>query len=80
MQVNSRVQNIVVKVLDGYSFTRAEILQLLNLDYRSTDAEFVMMAANEISRAASKNRAEVHAPIDLNVASCPNNCSFVFIS
>jgi biotin synthase len=40
------------------------------------DAGFIRSAANAITRAASKGKAEVHAQIGLNLSPCPNNCSF----
>jgi biotin synthase len=35
-----------------------------------------MAAADAINRAASENKAEVHAQIGVNLSPCPKNCSF----
>jgi len=71
---------MVGKVLDGYFLTRDEILRLLETPPHSMDAGLIITAANTITRAASKGKAEVHAQIGLNLSPCPNNCSFCAFS
>ena len=78
MSVNT--QNIVDKVFDGCSLTRNEVIHLLETPPHSMDAGLIMVAANTITRATSKGKAEVHAQIGLNLSPCPNNCSFCAFS
>jgi len=72
----SEVDAIINKVFDGHFITREEILYLLGIDPHSMEGGFIMVAANSITRTASKGKAEVHAQIGLNLSPCPNNCSF----
>jgi biotin synthase len=74
--MSPKVNEIVNKVFNGHFITREEIAYLLKVDPHSIDGGFIMAAANSITRAASKSKAEVHAQIGLNLSPCPNNCSF----
>src|SRR4030066_1850864 len=74
--IGSEVNEIVNKIFDGHFITREEILSLLRIDPHSMEGGFIMTAANSMTRAASKGKAEVHAQIGLNLSPCPNNCSF----
>jgi biotin synthase len=76
MEISSKVKEMINKVLDGHLLTKEEIVCLLKINHHSVDAGFIMTAANAITRAASKGKAEVHAQIGLNLSPCPNNCSF----
>jgi biotin synthase len=76
MMIHSKVNEIVIKVFDGHLMSREEIIYLLKVDPHSVDGGFIMTAANSITRAASKGKAEIHAQIGLNLSPCPNNCSF----
>ncbi|MGD8253632.1 MAG: hypothetical protein PVI73_15095 [Syntrophobacterales bacterium] len=76
MIVDPRVTDAVAKVFDGHLLTRVEILLLLSINPHSTEAGFVMAAADAINRAASEHKAEVHAQIGVNLSPCPKNCSF----
>jgi biotin synthase len=76
MRIDSKVYDIVSKVTDGHSPTRDEIVFLLKVDPHSPAAGFVMASADAINRAASQNKAEVHAQIGVNLSPCPKNCSF----
>jgi biotin synthase len=76
MGISFNIQDIVDKVLDGYSLTRDEIVRLLEAPPHSMDAGLIMAVANTITWAASKGIAEVHAQIGLNLSPCPNNCLF----
>jgi biotin synthase len=76
MKITSTVEDIVHKLLDGHFLKREDIIYLLRIDHQSIDATFIRSAANAITRAASKGKAEVHAQIGLNSSPCPNNCSF----
>ncbi len=74
--IGSKVNDIVNKVWDGHFINREEIVSLLRIDPHSMEGGFIMTAANSMTRAASKGKAEVHAQIGLNLSPCPNNCSF----
>ena len=76
MQISSDIKEMVAKVFDGLFLTREEIVYLLKMNHHSTDAGFIMVAANEMSRKAARGQAEVHAQIGLNLSPCPNDCSF----
>ncbi|OGQ01343.1 MAG: radical SAM protein [Deltaproteobacteria bacterium RBG_19FT_COMBO_46_12] len=74
--ISSKVNEIVSKVFDGHFINREEIVSLLRIDPHSMEGGIIMTAANSMTRAASKGKAEVHAQIGLNLSPCPNNCSF----
>jgi biotin synthase len=74
--IRSKVNEIVDKVFDGHFITREEIVYLLGIDPHTMEGGFIMVAANSITRSASRGNAEVHAQIGLNLSPCPNNCSF----
>jgi biotin synthase len=76
IKISSTVEDIVPKLWDGHFLKREDITYLLRIDHQPIDATFIRSAANAISRAASKGKAEVHAQIGLNLSPCPNNCSF----
>jgi biotin synthase len=76
IKISSTVEDIAHKFLDGHFLKREDITYLLRIDHQSMDAGFIRSAANAITRAASKGKAEVHAQIGLNLSPCPNNCSF----
>lgn len=76
MKIDSDIENIIDKVMDGDLLTKDEIIFLLKRDCQSLAAGMVMAVANEINRTVSHGKAEVHAQIGLNLSPCPNNCSF----
>lgn len=76
MGINSEVKDVIKKVFDGGFPTANDLRLLLNIKPHSAEAGFVIGCADEINRAASKGKAEVHAQIGLNLSPCPNNCSF----
>jgi len=76
VKIDSDIENIVDKVMDGHLITKDEIICLLKRNYHSLAGGMIMAAANEINRVAFQGKAEVHAQIGLNLSPCPNNCSF----
>lgn len=76
MSINPDLAEIVNKVKQGDIPDETEIRVLLQVAPHSADAGYVLGAADEINRAASNNKAEVHAQIGLNLSPCPRNCSF----
>ncbi len=76
MKVDTKIVKIVGSVYDGKYPSAEEIRLLLNTEPHSIDAGYIIASADNLNRAASKNRAEVHAQIGINCAPCPRNCSF----
>ncbi len=76
MSINPVLVEIVNKVKQGGIPDESEIRALLQVAPHSADAGYVLGAADEINRAASNGKAEVHAQIGLNLSPCPRNCSF----
>jgi len=76
MSINPKLIEVVNKVRQGGIPDETEIRTLLQVAPHSVDAGYVLSAADEINRAASNGKAEVHAQIGLNLSPCPRNCSF----
>ena len=76
MKIDAKVSDSISKIIDGYLLTREEISHLLTITPHSTEAGLIMASADSINRTASQGKAEIHAQIGLNLAPCPNNCSF----
>ena len=76
MRINPDLVEIVNKVKQGGIPNETEVRVLLQATPHSADAGYVLGAADEINRAASNNKAEVHAQIGLNLSPCPRNCTF----
>ncbi|MEW6571858.1 MAG: radical SAM protein [Nitrospirota bacterium] len=76
IRIDSKIIDIVTRVSEGYFLTRDEIIRLLKVGPHSMDAGYIMASADILNREASNGKAEVHAQIGLNLAPCPNNCSF----
>lgn len=76
MVIGADLIEIVDKVKRGGIPDAKEIEALLRVAPHSPDAGYVLGAADEINRAASDGKAEVHAQIGLNLAPCPRNCAF----
>jgi len=65
---------IVSKSLDGAVLNEEEIAQRFRIPLFSQESAMMLSAAREKSERASNGLAEVHAPVGLKVAPCPNNC------
>jgi biotin synthase len=76
MSINPALVEIVSKVEQGGLPDESEVRTLLQAAPHSADAGYVLGAADEINRAASDGKAEVHAQIGLNLSPCPRNCAF----
>ena len=76
MSINPDLVEIVNKAKQGGILDETEIRALLQIAPHSADAGYVLGSADEINRAASNDKAEVHAQIGLNLSPCPRNCSF----
>lgn len=57
-------------------FTSQQLIQMLALAPDSAKAYQIMAEANRISQELTKNKAEIHAQLALNLAPCPCNCKF----
>ena len=76
MSITSKVRDVVNKVQADEFPNERDVRILLEIEPHSTDAGFVMGAADEINRTAFGGKAEIHAQIGLNLSPCPRNCAF----
>jgi biotin synthase len=76
MSTTSKVRDVVRKVQADELPDERDVRTLLEIEPHSTDAGFVMGAADEINRTAFGGKAEIHAQIGLNLSPCPRNCAF----
>lgn len=76
MSITSKVRDVVNKVQADEFPNERDVRILLEIEAHSTDAGFVMGAADEINRTAFGGKAEIHAQIGLNLSPCPRNCAF----
>ena len=60
MKIDSDIENIIDKVMDGDLLTEDEIICLLKKDCQTFAAGMIMVAANEINRTVSQGKAEIH--------------------
>lgn len=70
------ITRIIEKSLQGEMLTEKEIGNLFKVPLNSKDSLLIFWAARKKSMQASKEVAEVHAQIGLNIAPCPKNCQF----
>jgi len=70
------IHDLIRKTQDGEALSRAELVYLLSLAPDCRESYLVMAEANRISKELTKNQAEVHAQLALNLAPCPGNCGF----
>ena len=69
-------QSIIKKSLAGEMLSAGEIRFLFEMPLFSTESAMILAAGREKSEQACGGKAEVHAQIGLNVASCRRNCKF----
>jgi biotin synthase len=65
---------------NGEKLSRKELIYMLSLEPGSADSYLVVEEANQVSKALTGNKAEVHAQLSLNLAPCPCNCAFCAFS
>jgi biotin synthase len=70
------IKEIVKKSLDGAHLKESEISSLFQVPLFSEESAIIISASRKKSEVASKGLSEVHAQVGLNIAPCPNNCSF----
>jgi biotin synthase len=70
------VHDLIRKSQDGEQLAREELIQLLCLSPDFPDSYLVMAEAKRISKELTRNKAEVHAQLALNLAPCQSNCLF----
>lgn len=70
------VREIIKKSLDGAKLTEEEIFLLFKVPLFTEESAIILAASRKKSELASKGLSEVHAQVGLNIAPCPNNCSF----
>lgn len=74
--INNPVKQITEKALGGGLVTRSEAKLLFEVPVLSEEFFYIQYAAREISQAASRGFAEIHAQVGLNSGPCPENCAF----
>jgi biotin synthase len=70
------IYDLMKKAKNGEQMGREELIQLLSLSPDSPESYLVMAEANRISKELTENKAEIHAQLALNLASCHCNCMF----
>jgi biotin synthase len=68
--------DVIKKSQNDEPLSRKDLIKLLSLPPDSRESYLVMAEANRISKELTGNKAEVHAQLALNMASCPCNCLF----
>ena len=74
--IDSHVETIVDRSIEGQAPSREEILALMKLEVGSAEAAYVRWAADVLGRRASSNTGQIYAQIGLDATPCPENCAF----
>ncbi len=75
--IRPELQDILNQALAGEPIRREQALWLVReIDPASPENQALMRLADQLTRASSSNRAEIHAQIGVNVAPCPYRCGF----
>ncbi len=69
-------RDIIKKSRDGEPLAKSEIVRLLEYPSESPETYAVMAEANCISKELTRNRAEIHGQLALNLGPCPCDCMF----
>jgi biotin synthase len=81
MKIRLELEHILNKAQALEPLTRQETAWLIReVNPLSVENYALMGAANQLTRASSCNRAEIHAQIGVNVAPCPYRCGFCSFS
>jgi biotin synthase len=78
--INLDIQEIIKKSRDGESFTREELIRMLEFPAHSAESFALMAEARRISVAVSDGKAEIHGQFALDLAPCPCNCMWCSFS
>lgn len=70
------IDDMIKKSRNAESFTKEELVEMLEFPPDSPETYLLMAEANRISKELTENRAEVHAQFALNLAPCACNCAF----
>jgi biotin synthase len=70
------IKEILKKSLDGVNLSESDISLMFQVPLFSEESSLIISASRKKSEGASNNLSEVHAQVGLNIAPCPNNCSF----
>ena len=74
------IDDLIKKSQNGEAFSKAELIQMLELPPDSDKTYRLLAQANRISKDLTANRAEVHAQFALNLAPCRCSCAFCSFS
>jgi len=70
------IEKIIQKSLHDEELSEKEIKELFKVPTFSKEESLLLWASRKKSTQVSKDFAEVHAQIGLNIAPCPKNCRF----
>jgi biotin synthase len=70
------IKDLLKKIKEDEPFSKSELVQMLSYPADSLETYQIMAEANHLSKELTRNKAEVHAQLALNLAPCPCNCSF----
>jgi biotin synthase len=70
------IDNFLKKSQEGEPLSKSELVRLLSYPKDSSETYRIMAEANRLSRELTRNKAEVHAQLALNLSPCPGNCGF----
>ena len=70
------LEELLCKSRDGGTFTREELIEMLNFPCAGEESFRIMAEAGRVARELTGERGEVHAQFALNLAPCPCYCAF----
>ena len=76
MTIDSTIESILDRTLDGRGIVREEALRLLKIDEKSPEMYALISASNMLTRRQYDDRGEVYATIGINLWPCPKSCAF----
>ncbi|NQW17816.1 MAG: radical SAM protein [Chloroflexi bacterium] len=77
--IRSRVRSIVLRALKGEPVSRDEAVCLLAVQSDSTEYDYIVQAADQLSRRSAAGMGTIYSQIGINVWPCPENCSFCYL-
>jgi biotin synthase len=70
------IEELMCKSRDGGTFTREELITMLNFPSAGAESFRIMAEASRVARELTEEQGEVHAQFALNLAPCPCYCAF----
>jgi biotin synthase len=71
-----KVDDLLTKARERESFSKSEIIEMLAYPADAPETYRIMAEANRQAKELTRNKAEIHAQLALNLAPCSGNCSF----